>query len=122
MARSVEVLLDTNFLVLNVPGIDVEKEVKGIVPGAKLVTIESVVRELDNIPGGGIGKAFISAKGVRILPSRGFADDEIVKMASKSGMVVCTNDAQLIMRLREKNVPVIRLRGKTKLEMRGIAD
>ena len=39
-------------------------------------------------------------------------DDAVIDMAEKRSAAVVTNDRELIVRLREKKIPVIRLRGE----------
>lgn len=39
-------------------------------------------------------------------------DDAVIEMAEKRSAAVVTNDRELIVRLREKKIPVIRLRGE----------
>ena len=60
MAKSCEVLLDTNFLTLPQQfKIDVLEEIKELVPNAELMTLAPVVEELSRLSEGRIGMELI---------------------------------------------------------------
>jgi rRNA-processing protein FCF1 len=47
------------------------------------------------------------------------ADEEILRLALEKEAIVATNDTELRLRLREKGIVVISLRGKNKLSLFG---
>ncbi|PJB20952.1 MAG: nucleotide-binding protein, partial [Euryarchaeota archaeon CG_4_9_14_3_um_filter_38_12] len=55
----------------------------------------------------------------RTISANGNPDDSIIELAEKEKGVVVTNDRILKKRLREKNIPVVYLRGKNHLEIEG---
>ena len=60
----------------------------------------------------------IKKRQVKIIKTKGKnADDEIVEL-SNDKTIVATNDKELINRLKNKNIKVIYLRGKSRLNMR----
>jgi len=48
-----------------------------------------------------------------------FADEEILRIATEKDAIVATNDSELRMKLRERGIVVISLRGKNKLSLFG---
>ncbi|MEM5793574.1 MAG: DNA-binding protein [Candidatus Aenigmatarchaeota archaeon] len=119
-------ILDTNFLMIpHVFGVDIFEEISKLVDERhELVVFSSTIKELENIIKRG-GKEGISAKialelikrkGVKIIQNRGSTDEDIIEGADNN-TIVATNDRDLIKRLKDKNIKVIYLRGKNRLEM-----
>jgi hypothetical protein len=119
---SKKVLLDTNFLTIPQQfHLDVEKQIKKLVPNARLVTLESVTKELEALPNGQVGMEMIEKGIVEIEEgTRKDTDEEIIEYAVKKNAVVCTNDKELKNRLTRLKVPIIYLRKKTRLELKGV--
>ena len=112
-------LLDTSFLVSCVGyKIDFLNELKWF-GKTELCVLDKVIRELEGF-GKGQGKASRDAKvalllldkgGAEVLRSRrGGTDEEMVKLARKVGMTVCTVDKALKNRLLKVGVGVITIR------------
>ena len=116
MAKSNEVVLDTNFILAPVKLQVVLDDVKAIVPKAKLITVQAVVDELKKIKGGKIGLELIREYGVEVKPGKGYADDVIVDYAKKNNTMVATNDKGLKERLAKEDINVIFIRSRSKME------
>jgi rRNA-processing protein FCF1 len=104
--------------------IDLESELTRLLGSHKIYIPESVVNEIEIILEKGKGNqkklatpALHFIKKYPILTHSQFdnADDAIVQIASENKKVVVTNDKELRIRLKEKNVPRIFLRGKQQL-------
>lgn len=120
MARLYSVVFDSNFLLIPFQfNIDIFSEVRNIVPKSRFIVLKPIVQELDNIRYGNAAKELIRKRKIKIIPYKGFADKAIIEYSSKKKCVVCTNDKNLIKRLRKLHVPVIYLRGKKKLGLQG---
>ena len=122
MAKSYEVLLDTNFLTLPQQfKIDVIDEIKQLVPNADFITIEPVSRELEKLKEGAIGQQMIKQGKIRLVSFESESTDKaIIEYALKNQAIVATNDKELKEQLRKLSVPVIYLREKKKLELQGV--
>lgn len=90
--------------------------------GYDLVTSRGIVRELERIAKGrsrDAGAARVALKIVkeraRVVESEEAADEWLLREGEK-GAVVCTNDIELIKRLGERRVKVVRVRGRARLE------
>ena len=122
MERSPEVVIDANFALVPVQfKVDIFSELDRILQGThSLVVLSVVAEEIARIKGGRLAMEIMEKNGVKIV-STGTknADDAIVEYAQKGKTVVCTNDKGLEKRLKAKGVPVIILRGKNRLEIRG---
>ena len=114
-------LLDTNFFL--VPGqfkVDVFKEL-GNFGKPEIFTLDSVILELEKLGGSrkkdaGSAKValeFVKDKNICILQSENKrVDDEIERISGEEGFIVCTQDRELMKRLKEKGIKVITLRQK----------
>ena len=116
------VAVDTNALMMPVEsGVRLFDELDRLLGEYEAVVPESVVAELDELSTGGGEEATAASVG-RDLVSRcavvsteaTFADDAIVELADEVEYVV-TNDRPLRRRLRERDVSIICLRGRSKL-------
>ena len=121
------IILDTNFLVIPFQfGIDVFDEINKLITGKhRIVTLQGVIRELKNLEknkgkdsrAAKLGLELIERKELEIIQTKeDNVDDAIVEIAD-GNMIVATNDKELIKRLKDKNVKVIYLRGKKRLEL-----
>jgi rRNA-processing protein FCF1 len=114
-----KVLLDSNFLM--VPGkfrVDIFREME-MFGKPEPHTLNLVVKELEKIAGrkgndsrhAHMGLFLLDSKGVKVIKARGRnTDREIERLAREQGFVVCTQDRELIKRLRKEKVGVISLR------------
>lgn len=113
-------LLDTNSLLI--PGkfkLDIFRELEKF-GKPELYTLELIIQELEKISQGSgpdsrhakLGLGLINKKKVKVLESQGNTDSEIIRIALKEGMFVCTQDRELIKKLRDRGVKIISLRQK----------
>lgn len=114
-----KVLLDSNFLLI--PGrfrVDVFKELQ-LFGRPEPYTLDLVVKEIEGIakkPGrdakyAHMGLFLLDSKGVNIIKTKARnTDREIERIAKEEGFIVCTQDRELIKRLRKKGVRIISLR------------
>ncbi|MCX6695825.1 MAG: nucleotide-binding protein [Candidatus Altiarchaeota archaeon] len=121
------VLVDTNFLFLPCSNkVDFFSEMPSVIPEVhEIVTLSTVVSELEKLSSGRgddataarIGIELLRRNGIRVIPASGRADDSIVEYAleNKGNVIVCTNDLLLKRRLRENGIPLVVLRSKNHL-------
>jgi len=106
------ILLDTNFIMLPFQfNIDITTEL----PGKTLATITPVMEELEKIPRGKAGKQLVEQKNIKILKTTGYADEALIRTAEKEKAAIATNDAELKEKCIKRNIPVITMKGKSKL-------
>ena len=116
------VLLDTNFITLPEQfHIDIFIEIPKIVANAQLKTIRAVINELKslNTKAAKVGLQLIEEKKVEIIEKEGIADDLLIETADELNAVIATNDKELRRRALEKNVKIMLMRSKKKIEMHG---
>ncbi|TQD27604.1 DNA-binding protein [Methanolobus vulcani] len=119
-----KVIIDTNALMIPVQfKVDIFEELKRLGFDIHVVPT-AVITELDNLIKNLKGQDRIAAKVARSMAERcetvhmdGYADDVILELAMKLQAAVLTNDIGLRRRLEEKNIPVICLRQKNRLEI-----
>lgn len=122
-----KVILDTNFLTIPYQfSIDIFDKIKDLVRGEyEIIVLDGTVRELKNLSNKKGGRSLAAKVGLELIEKRelkvletenGNVDDEIVDL-SDDKTIVATNDKELIKRLKHKNVKIIYLRGKNRLEM-----
>lgn len=110
-------LLDTNFLMaVGQFKIDVFEQLSEF-GRPEIYTLDLVVEELEKLKAGKGRKSrsaklalnLIEQKDIRVLKSReSLADDELVRQA-RMGYTVCTQDRELLERLKKKGFPAIRI-------------
>lgn len=122
------IILDTNFLMIPYKyHIDIIPEIERLVPEAhRIATLNSVVKELENInnkSGGSdriasrIALQLIGKANMNIIECEGKVDESIINFAlNNQDTIICTNDRELRKRLKEGNICVICMRGKSRLE------
>ncbi len=118
-----KVIIDTNALMIPVQfNVDIFEELKRLGYDSFIVP-RSVINELNNLEKKLKGKdrtavkvAISLAKRCDIYEKIGHADDVIVNLADEIAAAVLTNDIGLRKRLEEKDIPVICLRQKNRLE------
>ena len=119
-----KILLDTNFLMI--PGkfkVDVFSELHKF-GRTEIFTLSLVVEELEHISKGKgkdagnakLALGLIKKKGIKILKAGGETDSEIERIAAEEDFIVCTQDKELIKKLKMENVQIIHLRQKKYLE------
>jgi len=125
---AVQVLADTSFLMI--PGsfkIDIFEEI-GRVLGTnfEILVPSPVMAELRRLATSGSPRERSAAKvaldlikDARVISKEGKADEVIIELAEREGVVVATTDLALRRKLRKRGKPVIYLRGGSHLKMDG---
>ncbi|HEX7467681.1 MAG TPA: PIN domain-containing protein [Methanobacterium sp.] len=111
--------------------IDIVYELEQILPSCKLVVPTAVLKELKHIKNRSNGKNRIAASiAIKIAASSPIevqemelkpgesVDDALLRLSGKSRLL-CTNDRELRIRAREKNINVIFLRQRKYLDVDG---
>lgn len=119
-----KVIIDTNGLMIPVQfNVDIFEELRRLGYDTHLVPT-AVIRELDSLIINLKGEDRIAAKVARsmadrcgIIEAEGHADDVILDLAVELCAAVLTNDAGLRRRLESKDITVICLRQKNRLEI-----
>jgi len=113
-------LLDANFLLI--PGnfkVDVFSELQNF-GNPELYTIDLVIKELESLASGRGADAraaklsllLIKEKRVQIIETKGKNTDKELEKLAEEGYIVCTQDKELIKRLKTSKLKVIYLRKK----------
>ncbi|KXB05296.1 hypothetical protein AKJ50_00975 [candidate division MSBL1 archaeon SCGC-AAA382A13] len=127
--REICVILDTNFLMIpETHNVDIFKELDRILDKKyELVVPEVVIGELNHLKEEGSASekraaniALQIADKAKRISSKKSADEEIINLAQEKKCVVGTNDKRLKKRLRKKGIPVIYLRQKSHLDIKGV--
>jgi rRNA-processing protein FCF1 len=130
--EKVEVIVDSNALFAPLQfKIDVFGELERLLNRRfELILLSPVQRELEILAAEGSPKTRKMAifalklaercRYVEVKSNGRMTDDIIVETATKRGMPVFTNDAQLRKRLRDISMPVIYVRQKSRLEIDGM--
>lgn len=125
-----KIVADTNFLMSQFEyGVDLPTELKRIADGPfELVVCSGTIRELATIAGRNGKRAAAARFVVNNLPklrtlfniveveSEGKVDEWIIKYARENSISVATNDMPLRRRLMGMGVPIIAMKGKSKLD------
>ena len=100
-----DVILDTNFLVLPFSKkVDIyELLLDSIDEPITLIVLEPCMEELERLDP---AAAQLAKQKVKVVPAAGFADNAIVKYAEGKHALVCTQDYKLRQRLAHKKIPV----------------
>ena len=119
-----KVLIDTNaFAIPYQFKIDIIEEIKRLVPGAQLATLESVVKELKNLEDKRASKMamdLIEINKIEIIDESGYADAALLAYAQSNDAIVFTNDRELKKSCQKMGVPVMYMRKKKHLEIEGL--
>jgi rRNA-processing protein FCF1 len=128
---SYRVILDSNFLFLVVSKkLDIFSEIEYLIPGRVQFCVTNPVRnELVRLS---LKKSEIGRKAkfaLRLadkcdnikMELKDFekVDDALIRFAGKNEVIVATSDKELRHRLRDINVPVIYVRGRSRVELEG---
>ena len=123
--------MDSNFLFHVVSAkLDIFSEIENLIPGrVQFCIADLVIRELVNLS---IKKSEVGRKAkfaLRLadkcdnlkIESKDLenVDDALVRFAGKNKVIVATSDKELRHRLRDINVPVIYVRGRSRVELEG---
>ena len=114
------ILPDTNILLWPFnDGPDIVEELLQLLPNSQIKIADCVLRELNllTIPE---AKAALSLFKTFPIHNLGKGDaDDLLFNAAKRGAIIVTNDAELIKRIKDSKSPVVRPRGRYKLELIG---
>lgn len=111
--------MDTNFILIPEKfGLDVFEGIAEKFPGAQLATVKPAVNELRKM-NKKLALAMLQKFKVEVVDATGNADTALLNAAAKELGVVCTNDIKLKKRCLKADVPVVFLRNKKTLEMKG---
>lgn len=118
-----KVVIDTNaFASIQQFKIDLLEEIKKEIPDAEIITIKSVIEELKNIKDKKAARyalELIKKEDIKTYEESGKTDDAILSFALKNNAIVATNDKELKRRCIEKDIPVVYMRSKQKIDIRG---
>jgi len=121
------IILDTNFLTIPYRfGVDIFEGIDALISEEyEIITLEGVVRELKNLSKGRskdsaaarIGLELLKKKQIKVVETQEKNVDEAILELVTDQTFVATNDKELIKRLKDKNIKVVYLRGKNRLNM-----
>ncbi|HEC76237.1 MAG TPA: twitching motility protein PilT [Thermoplasmatales archaeon] len=123
------VVLDTNALMMPYQyGINIEKELTRLLGICRIIVPRTVVEEIEKLSEGEgkigraakLGLSIIKKRGFRLMETENVGDDGVLETAIKMDAAILTNDKELKNKARELNLPIIYLRGGTRLEMEEI--
>jgi len=105
------IVLDANALLMPFQfKLNIDHELKRLFGDIEVFVPSSVLGELANVMDKN-GKAALSlARKYQIVETEMRGDDAVLRIAEERSGAVVTNDRELISRLRERHIPVIRLR------------
>jgi hypothetical protein len=128
-----KVIIDTNFLLIPYQfKVDIFSEIRRICNVKyDVFVLDKTVGELERIIGKQGGKhreaaklalGLLKSKGVKVIETREdkVVDDIIVELANRKEHIVATQDKGLKRRLKTKGIPVITLRQRQYLVLRGV--
>ncbi len=107
------VVLDSNALLMPFQfKLNLDKELKRLFGDLPVFVPSSVLGELANSLDKNSKAALALARKFSIVETEFSGDDAVMAIAEQRDAAVLTNDKELIGRLRERRIPVIRLRGE----------
>ncbi len=125
------VVLDSNFVFLPLTlRLDIFSEIEELLPGrVKFIVLEPVRKELERLARSNSELGRKASFALRFLDrceeimvrlgQSETVDEVIVRLAEGSKVIVATTDMALKKKLRDINVPVIYVRGRSRLELDG---
>jgi len=121
---AVTVIADTSALLAMFEfKVDVESELQRLLGKVELLVPSSVIDELKGLSkrkrSASAALGLIMKRGFKVVEAEGKGDAAILDLATRMRCPVLTNDSALKLALRERSIPVIYLRGLTKLEVEG---
>lgn len=111
--------MDTNFLIMPERfGVDIFAEIREKFPDAEFATVGQVVTELKKMKKK-FALGMIKEFKMKIVKETGDTDTALLNAAARESGAVCTNDLELKKRCIGKKVPVVFMRNKKTVEMKG---
>jgi len=121
-----KVIIDTNFLLIPEKfKIDIFYEISRLVPNSEIIITKGTFRELEQIKknrkAANVAIKILDKYKDRYKIYEGgedckTVDDEVLRIATDERFIVCTDDKELKRKLRERNVGIITLKHKSKID------
>ncbi|MCD6574022.1 MAG: hypothetical protein J7K95_08035 [Thermoplasmata archaeon] len=120
------VVLDTNALLFPYQlGINIEKEITRLLGICRIMVPTSVIKEAERLAAGDGSVSTAAKLGLSIVRKRDFqiietvyeGDDGVMDVAVKMNAAIVTNDKELKKKAKEMGLPVIYVRGESRLEI-----
>lgn len=107
------VVLDANSLLMPFQfRVNIDIELKRLLGDVPVFVPSSVLGELAGIANKNAKAALSLARRYQIIETELRGDEAVLSIAEQRQAAVLTNDRELIRRLRERRIPVVRLRGE----------
>lgn len=107
------VVLDANALLMPFQfRVNIDIELKRLLGEMPIFVPSSVLGELSGLADKSAKAALSLARRYQIVETELRGDDAVLSIAEQRSAAVLTNDRELIRRLRERGIPVVRLRGE----------
>ncbi|KAA0005338.1 MAG: hypothetical protein FE045_05270 [Thermoplasmata archaeon] len=120
------VVLDTNALLLPYQlGMNIEKELTRLLGICRIIVPTSVIKEAEKLASSNGSVAMAAKLGLNIVRKRDYqivetlydGDDGVMDVAVKTNAAIVTNDKELKKKAKEMGLPVIYVRGESRLEI-----
>ena len=120
------VVLDTNALLLPYQlGMNIEKELTRLLGICRIIVPTSVIKEAEKLASSNGSVAMAAKLGLNIVRKRDYqivetlydGDDGVMDVAVKTNAAIVTNDKELKKKARDMGLPVIYVRGESRLEI-----
>jgi len=110
------VILDTNALLMPFQfNVNLDHELRRLFGDIPVLVPSAVLEELSGMDDKTARAALALARKYPVADARGRGDDAVLEAAESMGAAVVTNDRVLISRLKERGIPVVRLRAGSHL-------
>jgi len=111
------VVLDSNALMMPFKfKVDIDSEILRLLGKVDVVVPSCVIDELEKLTAPEAKGARKFAQRYRIVPCKNKGDKGVIETAKELRAAVVTNDQELIEILRKSSIPVIRMRGRQRLD------
>ena len=120
------VVLDTNALLLPYQlGMNIEKELTRLLGICRIIVPTSVIKEAEKLASSNGSVAMAAKLGLNIVRKKDYqivetlydGDDGVMDVAVKTNAAIVTNDKELKKKARDMGLPVIYVRGESRLEI-----
>jgi len=120
------VVLDTNALLLPYQlGMNIEKELIRLLGICRIIVPTSVIKEAEKLASSNGSVAMAAKLGLNIVRKKDYqivetlydGDDGVMDVAVKTNAAIVTNDKELKKKARDMGLPVIYVRGESRLEI-----
>lgn len=112
-----KVVLDTNALLLPFErSVNLDSQIKSLLGNCEVYVPFPILGELKRSKNKFASAALKLASNYNVEKTEEAGDYAVIELASRLGACVVTNDAYLIKKLREKNIPVIRFKSNSHLD------